>query len=189
MSRYQKGKTNLDCNGARDSEWQWHQLGPMQVCTSLQTDNHASTPPLSFLQAGCPSCRPTNSVKALSLVPVKFRLVLPFWYRLTRVVPDKGPLDGCVCVYVCVCECGYSALSSRTANALDALVSRVLYCTWSYHFTPIICRWQLLWKDCSLYEIHRGNGLLRGALSGPLWCIRNSRRAPKLLAKSRSCQR
>ena len=37
----------------------------MQVCTSLKTDNHASTPPLSFLQAGCPSCRPTNSVKAL----------------------------------------------------------------------------------------------------------------------------
>jgi len=50
---------------ARDSEWQWHQLGHMQVCTSLQTDNHANTPPLSFLLAGCPSCRPTNSVKAL----------------------------------------------------------------------------------------------------------------------------
>ena len=65
MSRYQKGKTNLDFIGARDSEWQWHQLGHMQLCTSLQTDNHASTPPLSFLQAGCPSCRPTNSVKAL----------------------------------------------------------------------------------------------------------------------------
>jgi len=44
---------------------QWHQLDHMQVCTSLQTDNHASTPPLSFLQAGFPSCRPTNSVKAL----------------------------------------------------------------------------------------------------------------------------
>ena len=52
---------------ARDSEWQRHQLGhrPMQVCTSLKTYNHASTPPLSFLQAGCPSCRLTNSVKAL----------------------------------------------------------------------------------------------------------------------------
>jgi len=37
----------------------------MQVCTLLQTDNHTSIPPLSFLQAGCPSCRPTNSVKAL----------------------------------------------------------------------------------------------------------------------------
>ena len=46
---YQKGKTNLDFTEARDSEWQWHQLGRMQVCTSLQTDNHASTPPLSFL--------------------------------------------------------------------------------------------------------------------------------------------
>ena len=43
VSRYQKGKTNLDFTGARDSEWQWHQLGHMQVCTSLQTDNHAST--------------------------------------------------------------------------------------------------------------------------------------------------
>jgi len=65
VSRYQKGKTNLDFTEGRDSEWQWHQLDHMQVCTSLQTDNHTSTPPLSFLQAGCPSCCPTNSVKAL----------------------------------------------------------------------------------------------------------------------------
>jgi len=65
VSQYQKGKTNLDLTEARDSEWQWHQLGHMQVCTSPQTDNnHVSTPPLSFLQAGCPSCHPTNSVKA-----------------------------------------------------------------------------------------------------------------------------
>jgi len=65
VRRYQKGKTNLDFTGARDGEWQWYQLGHMQVCTSLQTDNHASTPPLCFLQAGCTSCRPINSVKAL----------------------------------------------------------------------------------------------------------------------------
>ena len=52
VSRYQKGKTNLDFTEANDSEWQWHELGHMQVCTSLQTDNHSSTPPLSFLQAG-----------------------------------------------------------------------------------------------------------------------------------------
>ena len=73
VSRYQKSKTNLDYTEARDSEWQWHQLGHMQVYTSLQSDNHASTPPLSFLQAGCPSCRPTNSVKALKAAasPVK----------------------------------------------------------------------------------------------------------------------
>jgi len=48
VNRYQKGSTNLDFTEARDSEWQWHQLGHMQVCTSLQTDNHASTSPLSF---------------------------------------------------------------------------------------------------------------------------------------------
>jgi len=69
VSQFQKGKTNLDFTDARHSEWQWHQLGRMQVCTSLQTDNLTSTHPfqktLSFLQAGCPSCHPTHSVKAL----------------------------------------------------------------------------------------------------------------------------
>ena len=48
VSRHQKGKTNLDFTEATDSEWQWHQLGHMQVCILLQTLNHASTPPLSF---------------------------------------------------------------------------------------------------------------------------------------------
>jgi len=71
VSRYQKGKIYLDFTETIDSEWQWHQLGRMQVCTSLQTDDHASTPPLTFLQAGCPSCRPTDSVKVLKANPVK----------------------------------------------------------------------------------------------------------------------
>ena len=35
---------------------------------------------------------------SLSLVSLKTRLVLPFWYWLTWVVPEKGPLSGCVCV-------------------------------------------------------------------------------------------
>jgi len=47
VNQHQKGKTNLDFTEARESEWQWHQLGHMQVCTSFQTDNHTSTPPLS----------------------------------------------------------------------------------------------------------------------------------------------
>jgi len=66
VSRYQKGKTNLDFTEAGDIEWQWHQLGRMKVCASLQTDNHARHLPTTqvFLQAGCPSCLPTNSVKA-----------------------------------------------------------------------------------------------------------------------------
>ena len=47
MSQYQKGTTNLDFTEARDSEWQRHQLGHMQVYTSLQTGNHASNPRLT----------------------------------------------------------------------------------------------------------------------------------------------
>jgi len=54
INRYQKGGTNLDFTEARDSEWQWHQLGHMQVCTSLKTDNQASTPPLSFFTGRLP---------------------------------------------------------------------------------------------------------------------------------------
>jgi len=46
VSWYKKDKTNLDFTEARDSEWQLHQQGHMQVCTLLQTDNHTSTLPL-----------------------------------------------------------------------------------------------------------------------------------------------
>ena len=35
---------------------------------------------------------------SLSLASVKSRLVLPFWYRPTRVVLEKGLLNGCVCM-------------------------------------------------------------------------------------------
>ena len=89
VSRYQKGKTNLDFSEARDSEWQWHQLGHMQVCISLQTDNHASTPLLSFLQAGCPSCRPTNSVKALKAT---FQITQKLKLKFKPQVPEQNTL-------------------------------------------------------------------------------------------------
>ena len=64
--RYQKGKTNLDFTEARDSEWQWHQLGQLQVCTSLQTDNQASTSPLGlFYRPDALPVEQPNSIKAL----------------------------------------------------------------------------------------------------------------------------
>ena len=80
----------MDFTEARVSEWQWHQLGHMQVCILLQTDNHASTPPLSFLQAGCPSCRPTNSVKALKAMTELLSCANPSIHGTDRV---------------CVCAC------------------------------------------------------------------------------------
>jgi len=60
VSRYQKGKNNLDFTEARDSEWQWHQLSHMQVCNSIQTDNPARPPPLSFFTGRMPFLPPNQ---------------------------------------------------------------------------------------------------------------------------------
>jgi len=65
VSWYRKGKTktSLDfLDFLSDSEWQWYQLGHVQICTSLQTDNHASTQPLSFYRPDAlPAAHPTAS--------------------------------------------------------------------------------------------------------------------------------
>ena len=62
VSRYQKDETNLDFTEARNGEWQWHQLGHMQVCTSLQTDNHTSTHRSVFYRPDAlPAAQPTVS--------------------------------------------------------------------------------------------------------------------------------
>jgi len=64
-----EGKTNLDFTEARDSEWQLHQLGHMQVCTSLQTDNYASTPPLSFFTGRMPFLPPNQQRRSTEVNP------------------------------------------------------------------------------------------------------------------------
>ena len=62
VSRYQNGKTNLDFSEPRDSEWQWHRLGHMQLCTLLQTDNHTSTHHSVFYRPDAlPVAQPTAS--------------------------------------------------------------------------------------------------------------------------------
>jgi len=43
----------------------WASAGPYASLHLAPNRNHASIPQFSLLQAGCPSCRPTNSVKAL----------------------------------------------------------------------------------------------------------------------------
>jgi len=84
---------------ARDSEWQRHQ----QICTSPQTDNHTSIPPL--LQAGYPSCHPNNSLKAVKancfLKPQLIPLLKPFYCPLDCVrdypgepVPERQNQEG-----------------------------------------------------------------------------------------------
>jgi len=85
-SWYQKGKTNLDFTEARDSEWQWHQLGHMQVCTLLQTDNHANTSPFSFFYRpdALPAAQPTASKHWHCINKHQIILIIPVavWHTL-----------------------------------------------------------------------------------------------------------
>ena len=62
------------------------------------------------------------------LASVKSRLVLPFLYWLTWVVPEKGQLDGCVrvCVYIHT----YIHTSSQPCNELPAQLTDSLVGVW-----------------------------------------------------------
>ena len=56
---------------------------------------------------------------SLSLASVKSRLVSPFWYRLTRVVPKKGPLNVCVCYRTLKCYMSLAVLLTLMSAALQ----------------------------------------------------------------------
>ena len=84
----QKGKTNLDFTEARDSEWQWHQLGHIQVCISLQTDNHASTPPLRFFTGRMPFLPPIQQCQSTEcnkkeVVDIELPWSIAWWVSLS----------------------------------------------------------------------------------------------------------
>jgi len=72
---------------------------------------------------------------------VKSRLVLPLWYRLTRVVPDKGPLNGCVCdcphcILYChllhriTCHCAVDEILQGLAGLLKVLIPAKFHLDW-----------------------------------------------------------
>jgi len=62
VSRYEKGKTSLDFTEARDSEWQWHQLGHMQVCnSSRQITVPSSHHSVFYRPDALPVAQPTES--------------------------------------------------------------------------------------------------------------------------------
>jgi len=113
VSRYQKGKTNLDFTEARDSEWQRYQLGHMQVCTSLQTDNHASTLPLSFFTGRMPFLQP-NQQRQISKQNIKYAY---FCYGRTS------------CIFRCLSsfssdQCGIVGAKLQATNRVPRPVDR-----------------------------------------------------------------
>jgi len=93
---------------------------------------------------------------SLSLASVKSRLVLPFWYRLTRVVLDKGTLNGCVCdclrsTYSHQCGLSSSTPWWKMTNVTliifeiyythltkKAIMYYILYFVWVWHPLPYL---------------------------------------------------
>ena len=75
-------------------EWWGTKLAWLSVWNEMQTSIWPQLMPLP-LTVSCSS---------------KIQVFLPFWYRLTWVVPEKGSLNVCVCV--CVCVCGDSAAAA-----------------------------------------------------------------------------
>jgi len=123
VSQYQKGKTNLDLTEARDSEWQWHQLGHMQVCTSLQADNHASTPPLKFFTGRMPFLSPNQqrqSTEGAAMTDTKLIIYYsqpPICHKVNTTTADALYLQhffvyAVVCIRLKVKHIRWASLSS-----------------------------------------------------------------------------
>ena len=101
---------------------------------------------LAWLSAGARCRLPYGSADAtatlLSLASVKSRLVLPFWYRPTRVVLEKGPLNGCVLEYrpkICrspeTVFCGVRQLCTMICTQIPAVVTCLPLC----QLWPCVC--------------------------------------------------
>ena len=96
---------------------------------------------------------------SLSLASIKSRLVLPFWYRLTRVVPEKGPLNGCVCVYVRNLSIHIFIMLSVQKKKFASAIPKFLPWVniWLWDLKCVMCRvkrrgkdWSSLWLFCSV---------------------------------------
>jgi len=84
ISGLQKGKPFWNLMKQEMMGWQWHQLDHTQIiCTSLQANNLST----QFLQARCPSCCPTDSVKVLKPLLQNFHTPTKFdaFYKISLV--------------------------------------------------------------------------------------------------------
>jgi len=119
---------------------------------------------------------------SLSVASVKSRLVLPFWYRLTWVVLDKGPLNSCVCVYQSSghirrsfqtnswrqssrtfppqhrWECGLAVHDAQTWTDTSL---------WYHGLTSLLLPQRTSWTDCKNMAILREKNRLRQAKVWP----------------------
>jgi len=104
----------------------------------------------------------------LLLASVKSRSVLPFWYRITLVVPDIGPLNGCVCnmlIYSYVLQC-FDTVDLTTGRASIQLLSK-LFVLFSGCILWIRCNLQWCWKS----SLSRARSILYMCLYSANSCV------------------
>ena len=93
-----------------------------------------------------PSCCQCHS---LSLASVKSRLALPFWYGITQVVPDKGPLNGCVCIVSAVALMDNSpSLSLHFSQINISLCVTDRWGRWSFWMWGLCPAWSVASSCC-----------------------------------------
>ena len=90
---------------------------------------------------------------SLSLASVKSRLVLPFWHRLTRVVPEKGPLNVCIRKFL-----NYVQSFSRLLKDADLFLPWLLWIVMDCSILVFWClqffdTWLSIWKNIRLVKI------------------------------------
>ena len=86
----------------RGADLHMAQLMPLPLTVSCFSKIQIGFAFLVPAHLGGPGERAVKRV-CLAVTSVKSRLFSPFWYQLTWVVPEKGPLNVCVCESVCVC--------------------------------------------------------------------------------------
>jgi len=94
---------------------------------------------------------------SLSLAPVKSRLVLLFWYRLTQVVLEKRPLNGCSSSHhiwmLHKRPCFICFVTVSIAFWLAFLTEIWSYCVLALD-SRIAMRWWMLWGRCLKWYIY-----------------------------------
>jgi len=124
VSWYQKGKTNLDFTEARE--------------ITMPAPHNSS-----FLQAGCPSCCPTNSIKSLNFVELKWH-----WSVQREVTVRKAWWVGAT-------ERHRQKPGNRTSKSHQQSLSNLcLFFLVSVCFCAIICLWLFLFFELISYTSH-----------------------------------
>jgi len=84
-----------------------------------------------------------------SLASIKSTLVLPFWYLLTLVVPEKGPLNGCVCVCVAFAYTTWPLRAKMTSSTKTEVRNTLQRCPRRTKPRPHIKKFGEDWIMCS----------------------------------------